>query len=122
MTRATCVCWSMTSETRIAYGSRVLRHGRSRPCSSNQARSAASIGPTLQRQFDRHVCASTRPRSHPDLAVVCADDRFDNGEPEAAAVAGRDGAAEGLESLLHEAGGEAGALVAHVQLGGRAVS
>ena len=30
-TRSTCVCWSMTSETRIAYGSRVRRHGRSRP-------------------------------------------------------------------------------------------
>ena len=29
-TRATWVCWSMTSETRIAYGSRVFRHGRSR--------------------------------------------------------------------------------------------
>ena len=48
-TRATCVCWSMTSETRIAYGSRVFRQGRSRPCSSNQARSASSTAPTLQR-------------------------------------------------------------------------
>ena len=34
-TRSTCVCWSMTSETRIAYGSRVRRQGRSRPCSAN---------------------------------------------------------------------------------------
>src|SRR4029077_9403490 len=30
MTVATCVCWSMNSETRIAYGSRVRRHGKSR--------------------------------------------------------------------------------------------
>src|SRR4030095_9250115 len=36
MTVATWVCWSMNSETRIAYGSRVRRHGRSRPCNLNQ--------------------------------------------------------------------------------------
>src|SRR5918992_5368867 len=46
-TRSTCVCWSMTSETRIAYGSRVRRHGRSRPFSSYQARSRSSTGETL---------------------------------------------------------------------------
>src|SRR5215218_11422497 len=39
-TRAVCVCWSITSETRIAYGSRVRRHGRSRPCSPYQRRSS----------------------------------------------------------------------------------
>src|SRR5712675_3120936 len=32
MTVATCVCWSMNSETRTAYGSRIRRQGRSRPC------------------------------------------------------------------------------------------
>src|SRR5919109_404326 len=32
----------MTSETRTAYGSRVLRHGSSRPCAPNHSRSAAS--------------------------------------------------------------------------------
>src|SRR5690242_8216375 len=30
-TRSTCVCCSMISETRMWYGSSVLRHGRSRP-------------------------------------------------------------------------------------------
>src|SRR6266550_8104568 len=30
-TRETCVCWSITSLTRTRYGSRVRRHGRSRP-------------------------------------------------------------------------------------------
>ena len=30
-TLLTCVCWSMTSETTIRYGSRSSRHGRSRP-------------------------------------------------------------------------------------------
>src|SRR5204863_7771896 len=44
MTRSTCVCCSITSETRIAYGSRVRLHGRSRPCASNQASRAASTG------------------------------------------------------------------------------
>src|SRR5690349_25127661 len=43
MTRSTWVCWSITSETRIAYGSRILRHGRSRPNASNHAKSAASM-------------------------------------------------------------------------------
>src|SRR5262245_31966613 len=31
-TRSTCVCCSMISETRMWYGSSVLRQGRSRPC------------------------------------------------------------------------------------------
>src|SRR5882762_2196786 len=39
MTVATWVCWSMNSETMIAYGSRVRRQGRSRPCARNQAAS-----------------------------------------------------------------------------------
>src|SRR5581483_5645800 len=30
-TRSTCVCCSMISDTRMWYGSSVLRHGRSRP-------------------------------------------------------------------------------------------
>ena len=46
-TRSTCVCWSMTSETRIAYGSRVRRQGRSRPFVWNQASSSASTRSTL---------------------------------------------------------------------------
>src|SRR6187200_3353527 len=41
-TRSTCVCCSITSLTRIAYGSRVRRHGRSRPSRSNQASRAFS--------------------------------------------------------------------------------
>src|SRR2546423_1633109 len=31
-TRSTCVCCSMISDTRMWYGSSVLRHGKSRPC------------------------------------------------------------------------------------------
>ncbi len=38
--RPICVCWSITSETRIAYGSAVRRKARSRPLASNQRRSA----------------------------------------------------------------------------------
>src|SRR6476620_4692710 len=41
-TRETWVCWAITSDTRIAYGSRVPRQGRSRPCSANQASSSSS--------------------------------------------------------------------------------
>src|SRR5467141_887204 len=37
-TRETCVCWSITSLTRTRYGSRVRRHGRSRPESRYQER------------------------------------------------------------------------------------
>ena len=37
----------MTSETRIAYGSRVLRQGRSRPFARYQAKSAPSTGERL---------------------------------------------------------------------------
>src|SRR5947208_8992022 len=45
----------MTSETRMAYGSRVLRHGRSRPRSAYQARSAAFTArePTKRRRRRR---------------------------------------------------------------------
>src|SRR3954451_1621252 len=48
ITRSTCVCWSMTSETRIAYGSRVRRQGRSAPWSRNQAASSASMELSLE--------------------------------------------------------------------------
>jgi hypothetical protein len=43
-----CVCWSITSDTRIAYGSRVRRQGRSRPKAWNQARSSSSTGRRLR--------------------------------------------------------------------------
>src|SRR5437867_8997078 len=48
MTRSTCVCCDITSLTRIAYGSRVLRHGRSRPCWANQASSRSSTARTYR--------------------------------------------------------------------------
>src|SRR5262245_12355629 len=41
MTAATVVCWSIASETQIAYGSCVRRHGRSRLCLRYQRRSGA---------------------------------------------------------------------------------
>src|SRR5215471_1772720 len=47
-TRSTCVCCDMTSLTRIAYGSRVFRQGRSRPCSVNQASSRSSTARTYR--------------------------------------------------------------------------
>ena len=43
MTRFTWVCCSMTSETKIAYGSLVRRHGRSRAYWLYQAKSASCI-------------------------------------------------------------------------------
>src|ERR671923_2124697 len=52
-TRSTCVCWSITSLTRIAYGSRVCRHGRSRPFaayhSDNRASTRARLRDTTAR-------------------------------------------------------------------------
>src|SRR5262249_19627384 len=47
-TRSTCVCCDMTSLTRIAYGSLVFRHGRSRPCSANQASNRSSTARTYR--------------------------------------------------------------------------
>src|SRR5437899_48216 len=49
MTRATCVCWSMSSLTRTAHGSRPCRHGRSRRLSRDQASRVTSlrIGPDV---------------------------------------------------------------------------
>jgi hypothetical protein len=44
MTRSTCVCCSITSETRIAYGSRVPRQGKSRRFAWNHARSSPFTG------------------------------------------------------------------------------
>src|SRR2546423_4601027 len=81
-TRSTCVCWSMTSETRIAYGSRVRRHGRSRPCSANQASNASSTAASLDSlsavcfeldslpPIPRIVGASV---SHDDLVLEASD-------------------------------------------------
>src|SRR5947209_10652393 len=37
MTVATWVCWSMTSLTQMAYGSRLRRQGNVRPCRRNHA-------------------------------------------------------------------------------------
>ena len=47
-TRGTCVCCSITSLTRIAYGSRVFRQGRFLPSCLNQARSSASTARSLR--------------------------------------------------------------------------
>src|SRR5215471_13092024 len=47
-TRSTCVWCDITSLTRIAYGSCVSRHGRSRPCSANQASSRSSTARTYR--------------------------------------------------------------------------
>src|SRR2546421_13112892 len=43
MTVLTCVCCSMISEIQMAYGSLVLRHGRSRAFRRNHKSSAATI-------------------------------------------------------------------------------
>jgi hypothetical protein len=47
MARFTCICWSITSETRMLQGSRVRRHGRSRPFSSYQEIRALRTASTL---------------------------------------------------------------------------
>ena len=59
----------MTSLTRIAYGSRVLRQGRSRPCSPNQARSSSSTPRSLEERLSarkqengQHRANLVRPR------------------------------------------------------------
>lgn len=86
MTLATWVCWSMISDTQMAYGSRVARHGRSRAARRYQASSrrwshARSRGATGERSersvsdmrhpdpiredFVRHV---TRPEPALELA------------------------------------------------------
>src|SRR5919108_39742 len=51
-TRATCVCWSIPSETSTAYGSRRRRHGRSARCSACQARSADSTRRSVENAAD----------------------------------------------------------------------
>ena len=48
ITVLTCVCWSMISETQMAYGSRVRRHGRSRAFCANQPSNAG----TSRRSFE----------------------------------------------------------------------
>ncbi len=55
ITRSTWVCCSITSATRIANGSRVRRHGRSRRTTSPQLNNASRAGPR-----DR-----SRPRPYP---------------------------------------------------------
>jgi hypothetical protein len=54
-----CVCCSITSLTRIAYGSVVRRQGRSRPFAWNQTRSSSSTGPTLDER-PRATAAKSR--------------------------------------------------------------
>src|SRR5215467_3505816 len=54
-TRSTCVCCDITSLTRIAYGSRVFRQGRSRPCSVNQASSRSSTARTYRAGIIRRM-------------------------------------------------------------------
>src|SRR6187551_3737016 len=55
MMRSTCVCWSMTSLTRIAYGSRVRRQGRSRPSAAYQSRRSPSSSAIEARLFEVEV-------------------------------------------------------------------
>src|SRR5207237_602909 len=59
-TRSTCVCCAITSETRIAYGSRVRRQGSSRPLSAYQSR--------------RSPCTSTEPNGASRFRLEHADD------------------------------------------------
>src|SRR6185295_17511451 len=64
-------CCSITSETRIAYGSRVRRHGRSRAVRANQARSSSSTPPSL-----RPRAAPARYRRRVATTTVIRSDRF----------------------------------------------
>src|SRR5262245_27957299 len=47
MTVFTCVCWSMISETQIAYGSIVCRQGRLRALRANQFKSERTRASSL---------------------------------------------------------------------------
>src|SRR5436190_3751087 len=58
-TRSTCVCCSITSLTRIAYGSRVRRHGSSRRADANHARRASSTGPSLVSRYYGFACSTS---------------------------------------------------------------
>ena len=79
MTRSTWVCCSMTSETKIAYGSRVLRQGRSRPFARNQAKSARSTGERLlvaaAPEGEERVPLRTL-REHPQLGAATGKREF----------------------------------------------
>src|SRR5262245_50155525 len=44
--RDACVCWAMTSETRTAHGSLVLRNARARAFAAYQSRTADCIAAT----------------------------------------------------------------------------
>jgi excisionase family DNA binding protein len=69
----------MTSETKIAYGSRVLRQGRSRPFVRNQAKSSESIGERLLAAAAPEAgerLALRTPCEHLGLAVAEAKREF----------------------------------------------
>ena len=74
-TRSICVCWDMTSITRIDHGSRVLRHGRSRrdvvlqsarSCWIADRSEGSSFADTNRRRF--------RTESRSRCARQCLDD------------------------------------------------
>lgn len=64
--RATWICWSMTSETSTRQGSRVRRHGRSRPFSSNQGirapRTASALAASSSKPLVRVASSPTSVR------------------------------------------------------------
>ena len=69
-TRSAWVCCSITSATRIAHGSRVARHGRSRSCGTPHARTApasitarADVSRPRRRCRRRGACARERTRA-----------------------------------------------------------
>src|SRR6266545_2681557 len=91
MTRSTWVCCSITSETRMAYGSRVRRQGRSRPCSANQASRALSTDADAiasgGRKRETDGCAALGPALGPDAPALSLDEATGNREAEARAAA-----------------------------------
>ena len=73
-TRATCVCWSMSSETSTAHGSRLRRQGRSRPLAAHQSINACCSGVTGAARSDRAEDPQVEVEQHLRrvLAVVTA--------------------------------------------------
>ena len=75
-TRATCVCWSISSETSTAHGSRVRRHGRSRRDASAHASKRASASAIRSGSTRRRAsCTGTRSSRAPPGPGGCGRTR-----------------------------------------------
>ena len=115
ITRSTCVCCSITSLTRIAYGSVVLRQGRSRPFVWYQARSSSSTGASSRaarrhvelggRETDRGVGGSVVEAQFARLLIVDEPARKDRVRHVAAAFVGLERPEHPVRRATEDSGG-----------------